>query len=193
MANTAGDGTRFSRQIRALFEAMAYGGDFGADAIRYFNGNLFNDALCWTWRPRRSKLFGKRRTSTGEQSIRRSWGRCLSGDWTPKTYATRRALYQSGRYRDPYRTRGYGAAAAGMGRGTDGRRDNANIATTPRGQTTGRPSVARVPGAPGQREVLDPACGSANFLYVTLQKLKDLEKRLSTSRSRRTSRRFCRR
>ncbi len=25
-------------------------------------------------------------------------------------------------------------------------------------------------------KVLDPACGSGNFLYVTLQKLKDLEK-----------------
>ena len=25
-------------------------------------------------------------------------------------------------------------------------------------------------------KVLDPACGSGNFLYVTLQQLKDLEK-----------------
>ena len=29
---------------------------------------------------------------------------------------------------------------------------------------------------PGNVQVLDPACGSGNFLYVTLQKLKDLEK-----------------
>ena len=32
----------------------------------------------------------------------------------------------------------------------------------------------------GRVTVLDPACGSGNFLYVTLQKLKDLEKKLSS-------------
>src|SRR6185312_6061647 len=36
------DPARFTRQVETLFTAMAHGGDFGADIIRYFNGNLFN-------------------------------------------------------------------------------------------------------------------------------------------------------
>ena len=34
---------RFLRQREQLFEAMATGGDFGAESIRHFNGNLFDD------------------------------------------------------------------------------------------------------------------------------------------------------
>ena len=35
---------RLSSRLRGLFQSMAKGGDFGADSIRYFNGGLFADA-----------------------------------------------------------------------------------------------------------------------------------------------------
>lgn len=35
------DPARVSRQVAALFEAMRVGGDFGSDAVRHFNGSLF--------------------------------------------------------------------------------------------------------------------------------------------------------
>jgi hypothetical protein len=39
----AGDPAKFVRYIGQLFEAMISGGDFGLEAIRHFNGNLFDD------------------------------------------------------------------------------------------------------------------------------------------------------
>src|SRR5207244_825452 len=35
------DPRRFAQLVGQLFRAMAVGGDFGADTIRYFNGDLF--------------------------------------------------------------------------------------------------------------------------------------------------------
>ncbi|MBI4026025.1 MAG: hypothetical protein HY360_13650, partial [Verrucomicrobia bacterium] len=43
VAKSRNDPPRFSKLVRQLFEAMAHGGDFGADTIRHFNGNLFSD------------------------------------------------------------------------------------------------------------------------------------------------------
>jgi hypothetical protein len=40
----AGDPARFTHFIGQLFEAMIDGGEFGLEAIRHFNGNLFDDA-----------------------------------------------------------------------------------------------------------------------------------------------------
>ncbi len=37
------DPARFGQLVTDLFAVMAHGGDFGADTIRRFNGNLFND------------------------------------------------------------------------------------------------------------------------------------------------------
>jgi len=34
---------RFKKQLGELFSAMATGGDFGPEAISYFNGDLFAD------------------------------------------------------------------------------------------------------------------------------------------------------
>jgi hypothetical protein len=39
--NSKGDPARFSKLIGQLFDTMAEGGDFGAEPIRHFNGNLF--------------------------------------------------------------------------------------------------------------------------------------------------------
>jgi type II restriction/modification system DNA methylase subunit YeeA len=44
VANTRNEPERFARQIGQLFAAMAKGGDFGEHLIRWFNGNLFDDA-----------------------------------------------------------------------------------------------------------------------------------------------------
>jgi type II restriction/modification system DNA methylase subunit YeeA len=44
LAKTKDDSARLAKQMRALFEAMAAGGDFGEHAILHFNGGLFADA-----------------------------------------------------------------------------------------------------------------------------------------------------
>src|SRR5205807_3474855 len=38
------DPDKVTRRLQQLFEAMSKGGDFGADAILFFNGGLFADA-----------------------------------------------------------------------------------------------------------------------------------------------------
>ena len=40
---TQGDPARFRKLVGQLFEAMATGGDFGAETIRHFNGDLFSE------------------------------------------------------------------------------------------------------------------------------------------------------
>ena len=44
MENSKRDPERLTKQLRTLFGAMAHGGDFGADPILHFNGGLFTDA-----------------------------------------------------------------------------------------------------------------------------------------------------
>ncbi|MGI6389782.1 MAG: DNA methyltransferase [Kiritimatiellia bacterium] len=43
LEKTGADPARFGRSLTSLFEAMATGGDFGLEAIRHFNGSLFDD------------------------------------------------------------------------------------------------------------------------------------------------------
>ena len=44
LASGAKGPERLTRLLRQLFEAMSKGGEFGVDAIAYFNGGLFADA-----------------------------------------------------------------------------------------------------------------------------------------------------
>ncbi len=44
LQNCKTDPERLQKQLAALFEAMAHGGDFGADPVLHFNGGLFADA-----------------------------------------------------------------------------------------------------------------------------------------------------
>ena len=44
LSGARGQPARLARRLKGLFEAMATGGEFGADAILYFDGGLFADA-----------------------------------------------------------------------------------------------------------------------------------------------------
>src|SRR5205085_1804320 len=44
LTSSEDDPARLTRRLGQLFQAMATGGDFGADAILHFNGGLFADA-----------------------------------------------------------------------------------------------------------------------------------------------------
>jgi type II restriction/modification system DNA methylase subunit YeeA len=44
LENSKRDPERLAKQLAALFQAMAHGGDFGADPVLHFNGGLFKDA-----------------------------------------------------------------------------------------------------------------------------------------------------
>ncbi len=178
VANTRGDTVRFSRQIQTLFEAMAHGGDFGADAIRYFNGNLFNDSAVLDL------------TVPEIEAVRQAadldWGAVdpsilgtlFERGLDPKNRTQLGAHYTS---REDIETIIEPVVLTPLRREWDEVRQSVEtmlkrdtVAARRQADQRLQQFVARL----GQVTVLDPACGSANFLYVTLQKLKDLEKQV---------------
>ncbi len=190
-----------SRRLENLFRAMADGGDFGAEMIPHFNGGLFADhdvvpltepeinillsvnGADWSnvepsifgtlferhFDPEKEFLIGAHYTSRDDivtlvepvvmAPLRREWAearrRCDEELW-PKVQA----------------------AARNGGQGRVGR--------AKRGPTNAsRPSPARKAFDRALQDfaerlhhvtVLDPACGSGNFLYVAINLLLDLEK-----------------
>jgi type II restriction/modification system DNA methylase subunit YeeA len=174
--NTRREPGRFQRQVSTLFEAMAHGGDFGADAIRHFNGNLFTgsealsltakeidairDAARLEWSAVDPTIFGTL-FERGMDPAKRSQ---LGAHYTSREdiEALVEPVVMAPLRREWAEVRGQAEALLD----TDKR--NARVQV----ETLLRDFLHRLATA----KVLDPACGSGNFLYVTLQKLKDLEK-----------------
>lgn len=203
---TKNEPARFGKVVGQLFDAMATGGNFGADTIRHFNGNLFSDAnvlsltkeeiariaeaAALDWSAIDASIFGtlfergldpEKRAQLGAhytsrtdietiiepviiQSLRKEWGAvretvvaflatAVQEPTPPKNIAlTKEAALEAGK--EIARSK----RVAGQAR-TEAEKKILDF-------------LGRLRGV----RVLDPACGSGNFLYVTLQKLLELEK-----------------
>ncbi len=169
----------FAKLVGDLFAAMAHGGDFGLETIRHFNGNLFNEGVVLDLTP--AEIDSLRRTA--------------HLDWSAVDASIFGTLFERGM--DP-------GKRAQLGAHYTSRADietlvepvvlhplrRAWAAVQARVETLlptgGKATPAARKKADGLLHdfmtrlstvtVLDPACGSGNFLYVTLQMLKDLEK-----------------
>jgi hypothetical protein len=178
---TKGDAAAFSAALHDLFGKMAKGGGlFGVERIEWFNGGLFDDAEVIALAP-------------GEME---TIGRVSKLDWSQIEPAIFGTLFERGL--DPDQRAQLGAHY------TDRtsilrlvepvlmeplRRDWAQTQEkiTPlvlagrkvTARTSADQNPERIFGAFLERlraiRVLDPACGSGNFLYISLQLLKDLE------------------
>ena len=199
--NSAGDPARFGKILGQLFDTMATGGDFGLESIRHFNGNLFEDrsvldltademrriaaAADLDWSAVDPSIFGtlfergldpaKRAELgahfTGREDIelvvdavmmtvlRREWDECR---------ATIDCLLATGRKTPAC------ADAAGRPAAAPGRQMNPAAMKKARGESES--ILHRFLDRLQRVRVLDPACGSGNFLYMALLRLKDLEK-----------------
>lgn len=169
------DPSSFNRAMGGLFERMAVGGMFGAAEIPWFNGDLFDAADTVELSPTALQRLG--------EAAKKNW----SGI-EPSIFGTlfERALDASKRSQlgahytgaedimlvvepvvlEPLR-REWEAAKAEIGDYlADGDRDKAR-----RRLDAYREHLA---GA----KVLDPACGSGNFLYIALRSLLDLERQV---------------
>jgi hypothetical protein len=178
---TKGDAAAFSAALHDLFGKMAKGGGlFGVERIEWFNGGLFDDAEVIALAPAEMETIG----------------RVSKLDWSQIEPAIFGTLFERGL--DPDQRAQLGAHytdRAAILRLVEPvlmaplRRDWAETQEkiTPL-VLAGRRSTARTPadqnperifGAFLERlraiRVLDPACGSGNFLYISLQLLKDLE------------------
>jgi len=186
------DPRRFSKVLSQLFDAMAEGGDFGMEEIRHFNGDLFDDAAVLELEAEDiERLYSAAQLdwSAVDPSI---FGTLFERGLDPAKRSQLGAHYTS---REDIETLVEPVVMQPLRREWDEIRQTVeNLLTTGKKRPTGREK--RAPGKATMRKarneagaivnnfllrlsrvkVLDPACGSGNFLYVTLQKLKDLEK-----------------
>ncbi len=194
LKNSRSDPARFHKAIAQLFEAMADGGLFGEHKILHFNGNLFSDATVLDMEPEeieRIAIISTLDWSAVDPSI---FGTLFERGLDPDKRSQLGAHYTSRQdievlvepvVMQPLRrewdeVRQICDNLLTTGRKNPDARDAGWTLTTAGKAKAAKQATAlvrqfiidRLPSV----KVLDPACGSGNFLYVTLQKLKDLEK-----------------
>jgi hypothetical protein len=193
---SGGEPVKFGRFIGQLFEAMAKGGEFGLESIRHFNGSLFDDntvpelneaevrtitqAAGLDWSAVDPSIFGTLFERGLDPAKRSQLGAHFTGKADIELLVD--AVVMTPLNRDWSETKGIVENLLATGRKKEGSGFGV--------QETGKLTDAKLRKAKGEAaslihqfltrlanvKVLDPACGSGNFLYVTLQKLKDLEK-----------------
>ncbi|HEX8227926.1 MAG TPA: DNA methyltransferase [Chloroflexia bacterium] len=177
----------FNKRVRLLFEAMSHGGSFGVEDIRHFNGGLFDsdEALDLTesdlwvladttkldWKNMEPAIFG----TLFERSLDPSKRAQLGAHYTSPDdilLIVEPVLMEPLRRRWEEVKRQAETIIADRDRSADRgyrtRKDN----ELARLLMDFSAEIAAV-------KVLDPACGSGNFLYVALKKLLDLENEVS--------------
>ncbi len=184
--NTRRQPDKFREQLRELFAKMRAGGFFGADEVAYFNGGLFADDT--TLELTRADL------AVLERAARLDWasvepaifGTLFERSLDPDKRSQLGAHYTS---REdillivepvliaPLRRRW--AVVQRQAEELIARRDAASGGA----RTVRQRELARLlqgfAGEIAAIRVLDPACGSGNFLYVALKRLLDLENEVS--------------
>jgi len=191
---SGGDPERFGKLIAQLFEAMAHGGDFGMESIRHFNGNLFNDAsvipltvdevkritgaLRLDWSAVDPSIFGTLFERGLDPGKRSQLGAHYTSREDIELLVEPVVMQPLRREWDEVRQTVESLLATGKKKvavtGKDAKPLSPPALRKARLEADSivHQFLTRLHGV----KVLDPACGSGNFLYVTLQKLKDLEK-----------------
>lgn len=165
----------FVHALRTLWAEMDQGTPFSATArhaLLRFNGGLFRDrtalpvkpellgllieAAKADWRDVEPAIFG----TFLEQALEPTERRKLGAEFTPRRWVERLVMPT---IIEPLRKEWETVKAAALGYGLAGRRDEAVKA------------VREFHHKLCHLRILDPACGSGNFLYVTLEHLKRLE------------------
>ena len=191
LEKTHDDPERFHRNVRELFEAMAEGGEFALEEIRHFNGNLFvrgpvlemtadeieriRAAAKLDWDAVDPSIFGtlfERGMDPGKRAQ-------IGAHYTGREYIAKLVdpvvMWPLERKWEETRETVENLLRTGRKSGKERKKPMPKAVRT-RSRNESERLVRRFHEHLTQVKVLDPACGSANFLYVTLQKLKDLEK-----------------
>lgn len=195
LENAGRDPARLSKLLRSLFEAMAHGGDFGADTILHFNGGLFADAdvVDLTWSEVDEVVVANKDNNWAdvEPSI---FGTLFERTLDPAKRSQIGAHYTS---REDILTLLEPVVMAPLRREwaeilarceelwpqiQEESRKQAKAGTTRKKASRPRAEFDRLLSDFVHRlahvRILDPACGSGNFLYVAINLLLDLEKQV---------------
>lgn len=181
---TKGKSKDFQALLQQLFAAMSTGGWFGVERILHFDGRLFDDALALEldgnamrtlarisrldWSSVEPAIFG----TLFERSLDPTKRSQLGAHYTSKEDIL---LIVEPVLMAPLRRRWaeVQAAVAGLVRKRDAA---ANKASGARFQRQLQEQLQGFQAELAQVQVLDPACGSGNFLYMALRELLDLWK-----------------
>ena len=176
----------FADMARALFGAMAAGGLVGFEPVAWFNGGLFDDDAALP--------LEKAEIETALEAAALDWseidpsilGTLFERGLDPDKRAQLGAHYTDRdkimRIVDPVVVRPWLAEWEAAKAGIAAVSERAGAARSPAARSRHRGRAERLLSAFLERlrafTVLDPACGSGNFLYLALHALKDLEHRV---------------
>ena len=171
------DAAAFDHVVRDLFDHMATGGFFGADQVRHFNGDLFSsvdtvifspaamlklhEATQKDWRNIEPSIFGTLFERALDASKRSQLGAHYTG-------AADIDLVVQPVVMDPLR------------REWDTSRQEVDNLISEENWDQARVRLDQFRQRLFEVTVLDPACGSGNFLYIALRSLLDLNKEVIT-------------
>jgi len=172
------DPAHFAEVLEDLFRKMAKGGSFGPHKIRHFNGHLFEEATVFElteeeigklavageadWQFIQPSIMGNLFERGLDPNQRAQLGAHYTSEEDIRTLVE--PVLMAPLRREWSKIKGDLAAAFLRGEGTNANRKQLSMFHDKLAAIT----------------VLDPACGSGNFLYVSLQLLLDLEKELIT-------------
>ena len=161
----------FAERLGELFQTMATGGAFGAHKIRHFNGHLFEDATVFELTP--DEISALAAASEADwQSIEPSiLGTLFERGLDPDQRSQLGAHYTS---RADIETLVEPVLMAPLRQEWQALKQQLRDAHA--SPAAAKKALAAFLEKLGATTVLDPACGSGNFLYVALQMLLDLEK-----------------
>ena len=164
----------FAETLEKLFAVMVKGGTFGKDKIRYFNGHLFEESTVFElteselrafatageadWQFIEPSIMGTLFERALDESQRSQLGAHYTSEADIRTLVE--PVLMSPLRREWAALKGELAAAYAKGKGTPAQRER----------------LVKFQKQLSSISVLDPACGSGNFLYVSLQLLLSLEK-----------------
>lgn len=179
LAKTAlNDSHQFSEALESLFRTMSKGGLFGLHKIRHFNGHLFEDSTVFELNDEERRILAEASEADWQFVEPSIMGTLFARGLDPDQLAALGAQYTD---RSDIVTLVEPVLMAPL------RREWAAL------KASLLSAFKRGKGTPGDRArieaflkklrklvVMDPACGSGNFLYVSLQMLLDLEKEVIT-------------
>ena len=203
VAQSKGEPARFCKILGRLFDTMAAGGDFGAEPIRHFNGNLFDDrtvldltaddmarisaAAGLDWSAVDPSIFGTLFERGLDPAKRAQLGAHFTGREDIQLVVDAVVMAPLRREWDETKATVEALLATGKKSGSpiSGLRLPNSSPLSPAALRKARMEAESILHKFLDRlrsvRVLDPACGSGNFLYVALIRLKDLEKEVAVN------------